>query len=80
MEWLLGKPSSEAQVLMCCFRVSLENKMSLQILIGTFELVPMSQKTVAVMGRDKVLVNKMMHWCSADVCRKLPLVQLQESA
>lgn len=60
VEWLIGKPSLETQGLMCCFRISLENKMSLQILISMFELVPMSQKTVALMGRDKVLVNKMI--------------------
>lgn len=59
MGCLLGKPSSEAQGLMCCSSISLENRMSLQILISVFELVPMSEKLQLLQEETrKVLVNK----------------------
>lgn len=61
MGWLLGKPSAEAQGLMCCSSISLENKMSLQILISMFELVPVSEKLQLLQEEiRKVLVNKMI--------------------
>lgn len=59
MGCLLGKPSSEAQGLMCCSSISLENRMSLQMLISVFELVPMAEKLQLLREEiRKVLVNK----------------------
>jgi len=47
----MGNPARKHGGLMCCSSISLENKMNLQILIGIFEQVPMSQKLLAPMGK-----------------------------
>lgn len=48
----MGNPAQKYSGLMCCSSISLENKMSLQILISIFEQVPMSQKRLAPTGEE----------------------------